>query len=270
MPHLFEYLDYRTYLRDLFEELKRTKAFFSFRFAEAKLGIDASNLAKVLAGKRPLPRKAVARLAEMAGWSRKETEYFDLLIRFNRARNDKAARDLFAKLQALQEPGGTRLEADQLDFYGHWRHTAVYALLDCVDFRGEGHAELAQRFVPPLSVRDLKDSLALLERLGLIRRLPNGRLAPVPRVLTSGEKWRAMAIQQFQQETLELAGKALTDMPRAQRDISTLTFSLNRRDLAAAREVTREYRKAMMKLAEGSAQADQVFQLNVQFFPLSK
>lgn len=270
MPPLFTYLDYRAYLRDLFEEFKKSRSFFSFRYAAAKTGIDASNLAKILAGKRHLSRRAVPAFAKLAEWTRKETEFFDLLIRFSRARSDKATREIFDRLSALQEPGGIRLAADQLEFYSRWQHTALFALLDCHPFHGKNHAELAQRLNPPLSVREIKESLHLLERLGLVKPDAEGRLVPSPRVITSGEKWHAMAIQQFQLETLELAGQALTRLPRDQRDISTLTFSINRKDLGAAREITREYRQAMMKLAEASAPADQVFQLNIQFFPLSR
>lgn len=270
MPLIFTYLDYRAYLRDLFEELKRGRPFFSFRYAAAKTGVDASNLAKILAGKRHLARQAVPAFARLAGWSRKEAEYFDLLIRFGRARSDKASKEIFDRLTALQEPGGTRLAADQLEFYRRWRHTALFALLDCVPFHGKGHADLARRLEPPLTVQEVKESLQLLERLGLTRVDADGRIVPAPRVLTTGEKWHAMAIRDFQEETLGLARRALLELPRERRDISTLTFSINGKDLEAAREITREYRKAMMKLAEGSAPADQVFQLNVQFFPLSR
>lgn len=272
MAPIFAYTDYRAWLRDLFEELKRSKPFFSFRYAAARTGVDASNLAKILAGKRHLARKAVPAFAHLAGLGRKESEYFDLLTRFGRSRSDTASREIFQRILALQEPSGVRLAADQLEFYSRWHHTALFALLDCVPFHrsGKAHAELAQRLRPPLSVRELKESLALLERLGLVKEDADGRLVPVPKVLTSGEKWQAMAIRRFQEETLRLAGQALVDMPREERDISTLTFSIRRQDLQAAREVTREYRKAMMKLAESSGPAEQVFQLNIQFFPLSR
>lgn len=269
MAPIFAYTDYRAWLRELFEELKRTKPFFSFRYAAAKTGVDASNLAKILAGKRHMARKAVPAFARLAELGRKESEYLDLLLRFGRSRSEKASREIFQRILSLQEPSGVRLAADQLEFYSRWHHTALFALLDCVPFRGKGHAELAQRLRPPLPVRELKESLALLERLGLVREDADGRLVPVPKVLTSGEKWQAMAIRQFQEETLRLAGRALADMPREERDISTLTFSIRRQDLQAAREITREYRKAMMKLAEASSPAEQVFQLNIQFFPLS-
>jgi uncharacterized protein (TIGR02147 family) len=270
MISVYGYLDYRAYLRDLFDDLKKNKPFFSFRYAAAKTGLDASNLAKILAGRRHLSVRAVPAIRKLAEFGDKEARYFGLLIRFNRARNDKVAREIFAQVMALQEPGSQRLAGDQLEFYAHWHHTALFALLDCMRYDGSNAQALAQALNPPLPVREARESLQLLQRLGLIERRSDGRFAPVPRVLTTGDTWKAVAIQQFQHETLKLAENALLNAPRETRDISTLTFSISRKDLAAAREITREYRKAMIKLAEASAPAEQVFQLNLQFFPLSR
>jgi hypothetical protein len=69
---------------------------------------------------------------------------------------------------------------------------------------------------------------------------------------------------------MQLAQSALYRLPREDRDISTLTLSCNARDLARIRERIRQMRAEITGIACESENADQVFQLNTQFFPITK
>ena len=56
MEDILNYLDYREYLRDHFNESKKKHSFFSFRYVAGKTGLDASFYVKVL--NKRLGRKA--------------------------------------------------------------------------------------------------------------------------------------------------------------------------------------------------------------------
>jgi uncharacterized protein (TIGR02147 family) len=44
MKSIFEYLDYRDFLKDFYEEKKAQRSFFSYRLFGAKIGLDACYL----------------------------------------------------------------------------------------------------------------------------------------------------------------------------------------------------------------------------------
>ena len=54
------------------------------------------------------------------------------------------------------------------------------------------------------------------------------------------------------------------------REISTLTFTGGRKDLDVIRNLTKEYRKKVQKVIDDSKSFEQVFQLNIQCFPISQ
>ena len=60
MKSIFEYIDYRRYLKDYYDFQKKTKKYFSYRFFAQKAGINSPILLKmVFDGKRNLSRKTL-------------------------------------------------------------------------------------------------------------------------------------------------------------------------------------------------------------------
>ena len=56
-PNVFEYTDYRKFLKDYYEDNKGKKPYFSYRYLSKKAGINASAFFKyVIEGKRGLPK----------------------------------------------------------------------------------------------------------------------------------------------------------------------------------------------------------------------
>ena len=55
MKQIFEYTDYREWLRDAFEDFKQRKTIISWRYMAMKMGADPGNLLRVSQGKIHLP-----------------------------------------------------------------------------------------------------------------------------------------------------------------------------------------------------------------------
>jgi uncharacterized protein (TIGR02147 family) len=268
MPVVFEYLDYRKFLADFYTSAKAQRSFYSYQFMAYKVGMDTSNLAKVLLGRRHLPGKAIARFRDLCKFSDQEFEYFETLIRWAKARSEKKARELFERLTRLQGGRSHILDTKQYEYYRRWYHAAIYALLDCIDFRGN-HRSLAALMHPPISVAQAKESVALLMDLGLVQVNGDGRYVPVQKALSTGEQWKSYAVHEYQKDTIGLALRSLDEVKKEDRDISTLTFSATKADLDALRRLTREYRRSVVEMISSSTGADRVYQLNMQLFPLS-
>ncbi len=268
MIDLFEYTDYCAFLRDYFEEKRKKVPFFSYRFFGQKVGVDPGNLVKILQGKRHLSEAGIKRFIHYAQYSGREAKYFETLVKFKKAKKEQENRVLFEKLMAIQRIDPFRLEPDQYEFYREWYHTVVLALLHLIDFRGDFRL-LAEKIIPRISVKQAEESIALLLKLSFIRKEPDGRFVPTNTILTTGKNWKSIAVRSFQQQSIRLALDALSRFPSGERDISTVSIAVANEDLEEIKQITSEYRRAILQIASASEKPDRVFQLNIQLFPLS-
>ena len=86
MANIFEYIDYRQYLRDAYEERRKESPKFSYRFIAGKVGFSSPGFfANVLSGKKDISLKLALKFAELFKLGRKEKEYFETLVLFNKA-----------------------------------------------------------------------------------------------------------------------------------------------------------------------------------------
>lgn len=269
MISIFDYFDYQLFLNDYIESQKKDKAWFSYRYFAAKLSIDHSNLIKIVQGKRHASKKNVSAIAEVLKFNPKEAEYFKTLVEFSKSKNHVGTKLLFEKLLAIKNISLKKLEPNQYDYYRHWYHTAIYSLLDFYEFRGD-YTALAAEVYPPITVRQARETISLLEKLRLIRKENDGRYVQSEKLISTGQTWHSVAIQTFQEETLKLAINSLLSQPKNVRDISTLTISLSKPEMEAIRELTEQYRKSIIKVINESGPGDSVYQLNMQLFPLTK
>jgi len=269
MKDLLEYLSYHTYLEDFVAAKKTEKEWFSLRYFAEKIGVDQGNLVRVFQGKRHLSPAAVERLVAYMDLDGRRADYLRKLVLFNKAKTDAKARQLFDQLMQLAAPDAQILEPHQYEFYRKWYHTALYNLMDCYEFRGDFEA-LAVKLDPAITVIQARESMELLQKLKLVQPRGDGRYVQTHNLITSGEAWRSFAVHTFQENTLKLALHSLEHHHRQVRDFSTLTMSIASKDLEKVRELTKEYRKAILKLVQESNPADSVYQLNIQLFPMTR
>ncbi len=268
MIHVMDYLDYHQYLRDYYEARKQDDQFMSYRFFGEKTGIDPGYLYKVLQGKLELARKSVPIVCKYIGLNEKEAEYFELLVRYSKAKTPLETKVSFESLLALRTSRAKRINPTQYAFYQKWYHSAIHALLSVYPFQDD-FKELANQLSPKISVAQARESVHLLKQIGLIRLAKNGCWEPVEMQVTTGEKWESIAIQENQKQSIQLSMDALDHCPKELRDISTLTVALSMRDLPEIRERIAQLRHAILNL-DNENEPDTVFQINFQVIPVSK
>lgn len=269
MKSIFEYLDYRNYLKDFYEERKSKQSFFSYRLFGARVGIDASYLVKVLIKTRHISESSIPRFVAFCGLAGKEAEYFETLVRFIKTKSQKESKFYFEQLLSIKSVSAYRLEECQYEYYRTWHHSAIRSVLEYYDFRGDFSA-LCQKLSPPVSAKEAKASIKLLCKLGLAARDAEGRYRFTSAAITTGDEWRSLAIQAFQEETIRLSAESLARHPKKHRDISTITMNINFREFEYIKERIREFRAGVIQQANECKNPDRTYQLNIQLFPLSK
>jgi uncharacterized protein (TIGR02147 family) len=201
--------------------------------------------------------------------TKQETRYFEALVQFNQAQTHEEKKHFFELLISMKQTGGKNLVPQQYELFSTWYYVVIRELLNFYPFYGD-YKELASMVVPPIRESEAKKAIAVLERLGLVTKNPDGCYEQTDAVISTGESWNSLAIEQFQIATAALAGSAIKSVPKEQRDISTCTLSISPKTLETIRERAKQFRKEILELARADRFADRIYHLNIHLFPVSQ
>ncbi|MBW8886211.1 MAG: TIGR02147 family protein [Fibrobacteres bacterium] len=269
-PSVFDYTDYRRFLKAYYEHQKRKNPAFSYRYFALKAKVNSSgHLKNVIDGKRGLGRGLIVRYAEAMKLKKKEAEYFEGLVDFNEARTVEEKRIFFERLLALRKPEAHQVQASQFEFYSKWYYTAVRELIGMTPFRGDC-AALARALDPAIRPEQAEKAVRVLEEAQLIVKDAKGRYRQAQPLITTGPEVESVSVAQYQIACMDLAKEAIDRHEAGVRDISTLTLSLTSEGFSMLKEEIVSFRKKLLSLERNFLAPDRVYQLNLQFFPLSK
>jgi uncharacterized protein (TIGR02147 family) len=247
---------------------------FSYQVFAHKAGIPNKGfLYNVITGLKNLSKSSAVKLAQAMGLGASESDFFENLVSFNQAKNLRERNYFFEKLCAIKSTKSgsalvRELRAEQYEFYSTWFFSAIRSLIDMHPFVDE-FAWLAKSVYPPIKPLDAKKAITLLQKLGMIRKGEKGRLEVVDKTITAGEEVVQLGLLNFQKQTAELALKAIEEMPKDKRNISGMTLGISRKTYDLICQEIRGFQSRLQKLAEVDTEADNVYQFNFQFFPIS-
>jgi uncharacterized protein (TIGR02147 family) len=271
MESLFAYTDYRRYLRDYFTHMKTAHNGFSLRTLSDRAGFRARDyLLRVMNGARNLSKSGMYKLSRALRLSEKEADYFENLVAMNQARTLDEKRHFYARLSRIgKHVKQQRLRGDQFSILSEWHHCAIRSLLPVADFKDD-YAAIGAVLDPPVSAAQARKSVELLLSLGLLARNADGSYSVAAQALSTGDEVRSVALTEFHNATLSLAGRSLgRHLPR-DRDISGVTMSLSAEGFAKVRNEIRALRQRVMEIAAEDTGEDRVCHLNVHLFPLTR
>jgi uncharacterized protein (TIGR02147 family) len=271
MNSLFEYTDYRKFLRDYYDFKKGEKKGFSLKVLADRAGFKARDyVLRVMNGSRNLSQSGAFMLSRALRLSEKETNYFTNLVSFNQA-NTPCEKDFF--LRKMAEVGKfnrlQKLRQEQVAYLSEWYYSALRSLLPVLDFKDD-YAEIAKFLDPPLTPAQARKAVELLLQLGLLTKEKTGRYSVPVSQLTVGDEVESVALTRFHKQSLELARRAIDCCPSRGREVSGVTMSLSSAGFEKIKSEIRAFRRKMMAVAEQDANEEGAFQLNIQLFPLSK
>jgi uncharacterized protein (TIGR02147 family) len=244
--------------------------YFSFRYISKKTGIDHSLLVKIFQCRRHIAEKSIAAFAKLLGLSPRQTDYFGLLVLYAKAKTNREIKHYFERLLAFSEVQAHKVESDKYEFYQKWYYTAVREILHIHPGIGDDFKRLASMVEPPITPGQARKAVALLMRLGFVRKDGGGRYELMDRFITTGDDWKSIAVHSFQKEALALAGRALENVEKERRDISTITVSLDATGFERARNRIAAFQKEIVGIAAACGNVTGAYQVNLQLFPLSK
>ncbi len=269
MVDIYEYIDYRKLLKDLYEEKKSQFPFFSYRYIAQKVGFSSAGFfVNVIQRKRNISSEFIFKFAQVFKLKRNETEYFELLVLFDQAKNHDQKKYYFEKILSSKKSKIKVTDAQHYEFYSTWYHTAIRELLDVYKFEGD-FAELAKRVSPPITPTEARKSIELLEKMGFIKKSDQGQYSQTDEFITTGYEAKSVAITNFLVSTIDLARKAIDRYPREERSMSTLSFSCSPDGYKQIDERLKTFRREILEIVRADKNRDRVYHVNFHVFPLS-
>ncbi len=268
-PSIYGFLDYSEFLAAFYEYKKAENPHFSHRMIANRLGCNPSYYLKIMQGKRELSTRMLFKIADFIGLTKRETEYFESLVALKKAKTAREKKHFFEKAVAQRSTKVKVLEKQKYEFYSKWYYVAILEVLDYYAFSGD-YERLARMLVPPIKSAEAKKAIEVLEGLGLIVKNPLGVYEKVDKVITVGDNWQSVLIANFLIEAMDLGKEALNGIPVEQREIGAQTLSISEPTFRQIREKMKIFRREVLELARHDENADRVYQVNLQAFPLAK
>jgi uncharacterized protein (TIGR02147 family) len=203
--------------------------------------------------------------------SRTEEEYFEAIVNFDHARTN-VEKDKFFKriLQSRQMTGKVQtLLKEQYEFFSHWYIPVIRELVVSDAYSGDPEW-IAKKIVPPVSVAQVHKGIALLEKLGMI--VPRGEGKPWLQqhsLVKTESEVVSLAVTQYHQNMIRLAGEAIERFDASSRDIRSVTIGISASGYVEIKKKLEQFWMELLHFAESQKEIDQVFQINMQMFPIS-
>lgn len=273
-PSIYDFLDYRQFLRAWYESEKNRLPAFSYRYFARKAGFSSPNFLKlVIDGDRNLSPDSMERFVEALKFTQDEGGFFRDLVAYNQARNLAEKNLLFDRVIASKRfQQWRKLDVSLLDYMRHWYYPAIRELAALPDFRAEA-AWIAPRLVSNLDPEEIEKALAILEELGLLIRNADGDLvrsdqtvSTGPRVLGEGR----IAARSFLREMLERASESMDVVPAELRELGSITVAIRASTIPELKERILRFRRELLERCDQDVEPDEVYQFNVQLFPLTR
>ena len=271
-PSIYDYDDYRAFLRACLEEKARKNPAFSLRAFARDTGLSPSHLSRALSGQKKLSGSSAHLISANLELNSKESSYFQTLIELEKSKSfdkDGGSQNGTRLLKNLGREHKGKVKVLSLEMFqavAHWYHFAILALTNTKGFQSNA-GWIAQRL--GIKALDARFAVDRLLDLGLLKEKNGAWTAENDAKLSTTDDFRSAAIQENHRQHLQLADKALENFPVELREFNNITLSMNLGDLPKAKKRIREFVEKFNEEMERN-RGDEIFQLNVQFYPLSQ
>lgn len=271
---IYQYLDYRKYLRDTIEERKKEQSGFSFRYVALKLGCNAGFFNKVINGHRNLSQEHTLKLQSILKMDKQEGRYFEHLVQYNQGKTQLEKERHFEELQSFAGSEPYKVSKSQYAMYSSWYHAILRDLLNVVtiyDISEESAKILSKTLWPSIDEAEILQALQVLYDVGVIHHDYKGRIRPVNKLVTSGAEIPQVVVNKVLRQFFELGVQSLDRFTRTDRLCSSVSVSVNKNGLDKISEIIAQCRKDILATAASNRNSiDRVYHMNFQLFPVTK
>ncbi|MGE0528820.1 MAG: DUF4423 domain-containing protein, partial [Bdellovibrionales bacterium] len=270
-PELFSITDVRAFLQATTQTCRERNQRWSYGMWARQLGLKStSSITKIVNGQRDPGRTIVDKLVRHFRFSKRHESYFRDLVHLHKLRHNPRVAVALMERMAKQHPdGNVRLLDDKtFSLISTWYSLAVREMIRMRAFKGNAR-KIAEALHFDVTWREVKRMIDLLLELGLLIRDTQGALQVSEGRITTTSDITSEAIKRYHEQMLSHAAHALRAFAVEEREFTGSTLIISAKNLPQAKELIRDFRARFAALLEETS-GDQVYQIQIQFFPLSK
>jgi uncharacterized protein (TIGR02147 family) len=270
MKLIYNYIDYRQYLADYYQEKKDTTRHFSYRYFAQRANIKSPAFLKdVILGKRNLTSDVTEKCIVALNLNKKEGRFFRHLVLFNQAKSASEKQDAYSvMLSMMHSVNEYQLTKKQYVYFEKWYYSVVRELVCIHDFK-DNFDLLAQSVKPSITTAEARKAVALLCDLSLITKQADNTYKQQDLAITSDDPMVALARRSLNSEMLMLAKNANETIPVAERNISGITMGISKACYDVLLAEMAAFKERIKAIVNQDTASTHVYQLNMQLFPLS-
>ncbi len=266
---LYNYTDYKEYLKAAYSALKLKDKKYSHRFIAEQVGASSAGwFSNVVSGRIALTASYRLKLSQFLGHSAKESSYFELLVAYEQAGSIEEKRHLSQQLIDCRGVQSAHLSEQQFEFYRHWYISAIRELLLIYDFTDDYKA-LAQMVQPKITAKQAKQAIGILQDLQLIKPDYRGYQTPTSETIASNPTFALVHWADQMQSKGQLGVEAVSRFTRDERNISEAFAPLSAASYAEVVDDIETLRKKILRLSAEDTSANRIYQCNIQLFPMT-
>jgi uncharacterized protein (TIGR02147 family) len=269
MRDVLEYTSYRQYIVDYYADRKAKSAFTWQMFAE-KAGFSSPVYLKYVSeGRFNLSEEAALRVASAMSLVEYERDYFCEMVRFDHAKTDEEKKIFFNKMLAIAAAHKVKIiEADSYRFFEDWKNPVLRELAPSMP--GAKPLALARACRPEITAAEVTESLSFLVKANLLQKGKDGNYVQTEKSVTTGPlQATPVAVRSLHRQMGEFALEAIEGVSQDERHFSGLTLGITRKAYEKIVQEIAECRKRIVAIAREDDATEEVYRLNVQFFPMT-
>ncbi len=276
MLSVFDFQNYREFLKAFYSEKKMSKRGFSYRNFARLCQFASPNFMKlVIEGKRNLSHEASEQIAEGLKLHKDESRFFIALVKFNQASTDEEKQKYYDELKDILPKQKRRiLSEDSMIYLSHWLYPVLREMIEQKQFKEDPYW-ISRRLYGDVKPMQISQALNFLKESGFIFKNEKGKWACKDNFVISSDEIKSLGIRNYHRQMLELAKEMLEKVEMSKREYGALTLSLADEDLAEFKDKLKNFRQSIhewavnkLKNKNPSPEKDNlVVQLNFQMFP---
>jgi uncharacterized protein (TIGR02147 family) len=268
---IFNYFDYRDYLRDIYDYLKGRRYGYSYRAFSHEAGISSHNfLPRIIRRERNLSEEFIPVLTRYLKLSEKENKYFETLVSFNNSKKPSIKEKYLKQLLALRVVNEEyRIEDKKLRFFEKWYYPVIRELVAVCDFK-EDYNMLARHCSPRITPVQAKGAVAFLVKNGFIKKGSDGRYSVTEAIIATEPEVDSAIIPKYHRITIQQCADAVDTLKKEDRNFSSSTLRVSKEVYDEIKKEIYHFRKRLLSMAKECTNPEMVCFTGFQLLPRSE
>ena len=270
MKDVLKYTNYHQYIADYYAE-KKTKSAFTWQTFTRAAGFSSPVFLKYVSeGRSNLGEETARQVANAMGLVGYEQDYFVEMVKFDHAKTDDEKKSAFNRMLAIADIHKVRIiEGDSFRYFESWKNPVLRELAPAMP--GAKPLAIARACRPKISAAEVSESLNFLVKANLLQKDKDGNYAQTETGVSTGPMdVTPVAVRGMHRQMGEFALEAIEGVPQNERHFSGLTLGITQDAYDEIVQEIAEFRKRIVAIATRNDATDEVYRLNIQFFPMTK